>query len=151
MTTLRPATPVQAPLFNPCSPEGRAVAEPGPIQTRGAPIAMLGVPFDNVTTAETVALVERMVRSGLPHYLATANVDFLVQALHDVELGGFSLKRTSCCAMGRRCSGRPAGWATLSRNVSRVLTSCRCWSASPPNVVTGCFSSAARRRRPRQR
>ena len=62
-------------------PEGAA-----PIRTRGVPIALLGVPFDNVTTAEAVALIDRMVRSGRSHYLATANVDFLVQALHDVEL-----------------------------------------------------------------
>jgi len=54
--------------------------------TSAPPIAILGVPFDNIDTAETVDLIEQMVASRLPHYLATANVDFLVQALHDVEL-----------------------------------------------------------------
>jgi N-acetylglucosaminyldiphosphoundecaprenol N-acetyl-beta-D-mannosaminyltransferase len=50
------------------------------------PIAILGVPFDNVTTAETIARVERMVISRRPHYLVTANVNFLVQAQSDMEL-----------------------------------------------------------------
>ena len=51
-----------------------------------APIAILGVPFDNVTTAETLGLIGDMIASGQPHYGATANVDFIVQALSDVEL-----------------------------------------------------------------
>lgn len=49
-------------------------------------IAILGVPFDNVTTAETIARVEKMVTSRRPHYLVTANVNFIVQAQSDVEL-----------------------------------------------------------------
>src|SRR4051794_3549147 len=52
----------------------------------GAPILILGVPFDNVTTAQTVSLIEDMVESRKPNHLVTANVDFLVQSLHDVEL-----------------------------------------------------------------
>jgi N-acetylglucosaminyldiphosphoundecaprenol N-acetyl-beta-D-mannosaminyltransferase len=51
-----------------------------------APIAILGVPFDNVTTAETLEIIAGMVASGKPHYGATANVDFVAQALEDVEL-----------------------------------------------------------------
>jgi N-acetylglucosaminyldiphosphoundecaprenol N-acetyl-beta-D-mannosaminyltransferase len=50
------------------------------------PIAILGVPFDNLTTGETVELIGRMVQSRRPHYLVTANVDFLVQAQQDLEL-----------------------------------------------------------------
>ena len=38
------------------------------------PIAILGVPFDNITTAQAVESIEKMVASRLPHYLATANV-----------------------------------------------------------------------------
>src|SRR3982751_5537019 len=45
-----------------------------------APVAILGVPFDSVTTAETIDIIARMIESGRPHYLATANVDFLVRA-----------------------------------------------------------------------
>ena len=71
------------------------------------PIALLGVPFDNVTTADTIALIEQMVASGQPHYLATANVDFLVQAMHDVEL-----RRILIDAHLVLCDGTPLLWAS---------------------------------------
>ena len=71
------------------------------------PIALLGVPFDNVTTAETISLVQNMVASGKPHYLATANVDFLVQAMHDVEL-----RRILMDAHLVLCDGTPLVWAS---------------------------------------
>jgi N-acetylglucosaminyldiphosphoundecaprenol N-acetyl-beta-D-mannosaminyltransferase len=50
------------------------------------PIAILGVPFDNVTTDDTLRLIGEMIVSRKPHYLATANVDFVVQAQSDLEL-----------------------------------------------------------------
>jgi len=50
------------------------------------PIAILGVPFDNVSAAEAVDLTRRMVESRQPHHLVTANVDFLIQAQRDEEL-----------------------------------------------------------------
>lgn len=53
---------------------------------RRDPIAILGVPFDNVTTGETLAIIGEMIASRQPHCVATANVDFVVQALEDVEL-----------------------------------------------------------------
>ncbi|MEI7533290.1 MAG: WecB/TagA/CpsF family glycosyltransferase [Verrucomicrobiae bacterium] len=55
-------------------------------RTDRAPIAILGVPFDNVTTSETLTIIGEMIASGQPHYGATANVDFIVQAMKDVEL-----------------------------------------------------------------
>ena len=70
-------------------------------------IAILGVPFDNVTTADAVALVEQMVRSRRPHYLVTANVDFLVQAQEDVEL-----QRILFDAHLVLCDGTPLVWAS---------------------------------------
>jgi N-acetylglucosaminyldiphosphoundecaprenol N-acetyl-beta-D-mannosaminyltransferase len=71
------------------------------------PIAILGVPFDNVTTAEAVAAVEQMVASRQPHYLVTANVDFLVQAQSDVEL-----RRILLDAHLVLCDGTPLVWAS---------------------------------------
>ena len=56
------------------------------VSTNRAPIAILGVPFDNVTTPEALAVIGEMIASGQPHYGATANVDFVVQAMEDVEL-----------------------------------------------------------------
>ena len=78
-----------------------------PPPTAAPPIAILGVPFDNVTTAETIDLIEQMVTSRRPHYLATANVDFLVQALHDVEL-----RRILLDAHLVLCDGTPLVWAS---------------------------------------
>ena len=71
------------------------------------PIAIMGVPFDNVSTAETVQLIRQMVTSRRPHYLATANVDFLVQASHDVEL-----RRILFDAHLVLCDGTPLVWAS---------------------------------------
>src|SRR5580700_7932954 len=71
------------------------------------PIAILGVPFDNVTTTEAVAAIERMVASRRPHYLVTANVDFLVQAQDDVEL-----RRILVEAALVLCDGTPLVWAS---------------------------------------
>lgn len=61
-------------------------ANPPAARTDRAPIAILGVPFDNVTTPETLDVIGEMIASGEPHYGATANVDFIVQAMEDVEL-----------------------------------------------------------------
>jgi N-acetylglucosaminyldiphosphoundecaprenol N-acetyl-beta-D-mannosaminyltransferase len=71
------------------------------------PIAILGVPFDSVTTAETVEIIARMIESREPHYLATANVDFLVHAAHDVEL-----RRILFDAHLVLCDGTPLVWAS---------------------------------------
>jgi N-acetylglucosaminyldiphosphoundecaprenol N-acetyl-beta-D-mannosaminyltransferase len=72
-----------------------------------APIAILGVPFDSVTSAETVEIIARMIESREPHYLATANVDFLTQASQDVEL-----RRILFDAHLVLCDGTPLLWAS---------------------------------------
>jgi N-acetylglucosaminyldiphosphoundecaprenol N-acetyl-beta-D-mannosaminyltransferase len=71
------------------------------------PIAILGVPFNNVTTAEAVTVIEQMVASRRPHYLVTANVDFLVQAQSDIEL-----RRILAEAHLVLCDGTPLVWAS---------------------------------------
>jgi N-acetylglucosaminyldiphosphoundecaprenol N-acetyl-beta-D-mannosaminyltransferase len=75
--------------------------------SRQPPIAILGVPFDNVSTVEAVAAIEEMVASRCPHYLVTANVDFLVQAQTDVEL-----RRILFDAHLVVCDGTPLLWAS---------------------------------------
>ena len=55
-------------------------------QTGRGPIAILGVPFDNVTMDETLAAIGEMVATRQPHYAATVPVDFLLQAQEEVEL-----------------------------------------------------------------
>ncbi|HEY3861971.1 MAG TPA: WecB/TagA/CpsF family glycosyltransferase [Verrucomicrobiae bacterium] len=71
------------------------------------PIAILGVPFDNVTAGEALTAIEQMVASRQPHYLVTANVDFLVQAQTDVEL-----RRILTDAHLVLCDGTPLLWAS---------------------------------------
>ena len=66
----------------------------------------MGVPLDNVTVQETIEEVERLVASGQPHYLVTANVDFLVQARRDIEL-----RRILLDAHMVLCDGTPLVWA----------------------------------------
>lgn len=84
------------------------------------PIAILGVPFDHVTTAETLARIEAMIASRQPHYAATANVDFLVQAREDVELHRILLDAHLVLA-----DGMPLVWASR-------------WLGNPlPERVTG--------------
>lgn len=47
---------------------------------------MLGIPFHDVTFPEAVEWVRRRIASRRPAYIATANVDFLMQAWRDPEL-----------------------------------------------------------------
>jgi len=77
------------------------------IAPKSPPIAILGVPFDTVTTAETLEMIEQMIQSRRPHYLATANVDFLVHASEDVEL-----RRILFDAHLVLCDGTPLVWAS---------------------------------------
>ncbi len=72
-----------------------------------SPIVLMGVPFDAVTTDEAVALIEKMIASGRPHHVVTANVDFLVKALSD-----FELHRILLDAHLVLCDGMPLVWAS---------------------------------------
>ncbi len=75
--------------------------------THGPPVVLLGIPFDNVTLGDAVGQIEQMVASGQPHYLVTANVDFLAQAQKDAEL-----RRILCDAHLVLCDGTPLVWAS---------------------------------------
>lgn len=70
-------------------------------------IAILGVPFDRVTMGDALAMIERMTASRRPHYIVTANVDFLAQARTDVEL-----RRILLDAHLVLCDGTPVVWAS---------------------------------------
>ena len=76
--------------------------------------------------SEAIALIERMIASREPHYLVTANVDFIVQAQADVEL-----RRILFDAHLVLCDGTPLLWASRllgnpCRNASQALIWCRC-------------------------
>jgi N-acetylglucosaminyldiphosphoundecaprenol N-acetyl-beta-D-mannosaminyltransferase len=82
-------------------------SDQNPRRAQRPPIAILGVPFDNVTKAEAIGLVEQMIASRQPHYVVTPNVDFLAQARRDVEL-----RRILFEAHLVLCDGTPLVWAS---------------------------------------
>lgn len=71
------------------------------------PVAILGVPFDHVTIEGAIARIEAQIASQRPHYVVTANVDFLVQAHRDVELRRILLEADLVL-----CDGTPLVWAS---------------------------------------
>jgi exopolysaccharide biosynthesis WecB/TagA/CpsF family protein len=77
-------------------------------------VQLLDVPFDAVTMPETLDRIDAMIASQKPHYIATANVDFCVQAKSDSELHRI-LKQADLVV----CDGTPLVW--LSRLLGRLL------------------------------
>jgi N-acetylglucosaminyldiphosphoundecaprenol N-acetyl-beta-D-mannosaminyltransferase len=71
------------------------------------PIAILGVTFDNMSLAGTLARIEEMIAAREPCYIVTANVDFLVQARRDAEL-----RRVLLDAHLVLCDGMPLVWTS---------------------------------------
>jgi len=82
-------------------------------------IAILGVPFDNVTPDEATMLVKQMLSSGQAHYLVKADIDFAVQAQGDDEL-----RRILFDAHLVICDGAPLAWASrmLGNSLPERLT-----------------------------
>ncbi|HLP76044.1 MAG TPA: WecB/TagA/CpsF family glycosyltransferase [Candidatus Paceibacterota bacterium] len=72
-----------------------------------APVSILGVPFDHLTRKQALERIAQMIASRKPHYLATANVDFVVQAQNDLEL-----RRILFDADLVLCDGTPLVWAS---------------------------------------
>lgn len=77
-------------------------------------IAVLGIPFHNVTMDETVALIEEQIREGGFHQVATANVDFLKNAI-----GNPSLRDVLCSCDMIVPDGMPVVW--MSRLIGTPL------------------------------
>ncbi|HUR44847.1 MAG TPA: WecB/TagA/CpsF family glycosyltransferase, partial [Candidatus Saccharimonadales bacterium] len=71
------------------------------------PILLLGVPFAHVQMKDAVAEIERMIGTRKPHYVVTANVDFLVQSMHDEELHRIMLEADQVV-----CDGTPLIWSS---------------------------------------
>src|SRR5881396_3062803 len=86
----------------------------GQIKTKSAarirpppPFALLGVAFDSVTIVGALSRIEKMIAAREPHYICTANVDFLVRARRDAEL-----RRVLNEAHLVLCDGTPLVWAS---------------------------------------
>jgi len=77
-------------------------------------VAVLGIPFHNVTMDEAVALIEEQIREGGFHQIATANVDFLKNAMRDRRL-----RDTLCSCDMVVPDGMPVVW--MSRLIGTPL------------------------------
>lgn len=77
-------------------------------------VVVLGIPFSNVSFADTVEWVRQRVLSKRPAYIATANMDFLMQAWRDPELQRILLEADLVVA-----DGIPIVW--LSRILGHPL------------------------------
>jgi N-acetylglucosaminyldiphosphoundecaprenol N-acetyl-beta-D-mannosaminyltransferase len=70
-------------------------------------VVILGVPFHDLTLEETVVRIGAAIEQRTPRYLATANLDFAMQASRDVEL-----QRILFEAEYVLCDGTPLIWAS---------------------------------------
>lgn len=70
-------------------------------------LVLFGIPFHDVTMAETLAWIDGLIASKRAAYLATANLDFAAQASGDVEL-----QRILVEAELVLCDGTPLVWAS---------------------------------------
>lgn len=77
-------------------------------------IELLQIPFDRVTMKGALSRIDEMVTARSPSFIATANVDFLVQARSDGELRSV-LHRADLVV----CDGKPLVW--LSRLLGKAL------------------------------
>src|SRR5438034_7783046 len=88
-----------------CSRNHRPVNGDSLCAALDAPLTILGVPFHSVTLQDALGRIEQMIASRRPHYVVTANVDFLVQAREDVELHRILLEADLVL-----CDGQPLVW-----------------------------------------
>jgi N-acetylglucosaminyldiphosphoundecaprenol N-acetyl-beta-D-mannosaminyltransferase len=98
------------------------------------PVSLLGVPFDHVTAPDCLQWFDNAIASRRPHYVVTANVDFLVQARFDVEL-----RRILLDAHLVLCDGTPLLWA------SRLLGNALPERVAGADVVPALIQVAARK------
>ena len=67
------------------------------------PVAVLGLPLDNLTADAAVEAVEALIQSGGTHQVATADVDFWLNSITDPHLhrivAGCSLVLADGCSM----------------------------------------------------
>lgn len=104
-------------------------------KTERAPIAILGVPFDNVNLKEALAIAGDMIASGRPHYAAAVDVDFIAQAMDDVEL-----RRILFDAHLVLAGDRTVVWA------SKVLGNELPGSVAVSDLIPGLFELAAEKK-----
>jgi N-acetylglucosaminyldiphosphoundecaprenol N-acetyl-beta-D-mannosaminyltransferase len=76
-------------------------------------VAVLGVPFDNVSMREAIDLIEKQIDERGFHQVATANLDFLIHSIKDQ-----SLQRMLCSCDLIVPDGMPIVWASRLMGVN---------------------------------
>ncbi len=89
-----------------CKATGGVEATPN-ANSLGAPIAIMGIPIDHLNRSQALTQIEQMIASHRPNYIATADVDLLIQARNNLEL-----RRTLFDAAMVLCNGSPLLWAS---------------------------------------
>lgn len=97
-------------------------------------VAVLGIPFDDVTIEEAVALMDDQIREGGFHQVATANVNFLMHAIHDSQL-----RQILCSCDMVVPDGMPVVWA------ARLMGGCLKERVSGVDLVPRLAALAAAR------
>ena len=77
------------------------------VSTSAGSAVILGVPFHDLTRDETIGRIGHLIAARVPRYLATANLDFALQASRDVELQRILLEAEYVL-----CDGMPLVWAS---------------------------------------
>ena len=102
-----------------------------------AAYVLFGIPFHDVTFEETVAWAVDRMKNGPPGYIATANVDFLMQAWADPELQRILLEADLVLA-----DGMPIVWS--SRNFGPRLRQRVTGSDLAPKLAAACAREGLR-------
>ena len=112
--------------------------------------SILGIPVDDVTMDEAVdriaAMIEHGRTSGRVHQIATVNVDFVCNAIHDHGLMRILGRTDLSIADGMLLVWGSRGSARHCVNVWLVPIWCRRWWSVRLRADTGCISSAPPRR-----
>src|SRR2546430_9389711 len=98
-------------------------------------VAILGIPVDDLTTAQVLKRIDEFVRSRRFHQVATANTDFLIKAQSDPELK--TILRTADMVVP---DGMPIVWA------SRLLRTRLPERVTGPDLVPALAEEAVRQR-----
>jgi N-acetylglucosaminyldiphosphoundecaprenol N-acetyl-beta-D-mannosaminyltransferase len=98
-------------MAKPCEVDRPRVQEQGRSQVMSdwnrRSVAVLGVPFDNVTMREALDVIEEKIEERGFHQVATANLDFAINAIHDQ-----SLQEMLCSCDLIVPDGMPIVWAS---------------------------------------
>jgi N-acetylglucosaminyldiphosphoundecaprenol N-acetyl-beta-D-mannosaminyltransferase len=79
-------------------------------------LSILRIPVHDVTTEETLALIDQFVRERTPHQICTVNPEFIMAAQHDAEFKRILNRSALNLPDGIGVCGRRSDWAIRCGN-----------------------------------